>query len=73
MKILITLFLIVTSAPIYAESPQEIQGVWTPNIEKSIVLFEKNMPEMDADFMRENYLPKLERTITKNRYIHMTV
>lgn len=72
MKTLITLFLIVFSGSIYAEAPQEIQGVWIPDIEKTIILMEKNVPEMDSTFMREKYLPKLKRTISKNQYIHMT-
>ena len=72
MKTFITLLLIVFSGPIYAEVPQEIQGIWTPDIEKSIVLMEQNMPEVDSAYMRGRYLPKLERTITKNQYIHKT-
>jgi hypothetical protein len=70
MKIFITLFLIVFSGSIYAEVPQEIQGNWTPDIEETIVLMEKNMNEIDSDYMREKYLPKLERTITKNQIIN---
>jgi len=70
MKIFITLFLIVFSGSIYAEVPQEIQGIWTPDIEKTIALMEKNMDEIDSDYMREKYLPKLERTITKNQIIN---
>jgi hypothetical protein len=70
MKIFITLFLIVFSGSIYAEVPQEIQGHWTPDIEETIVLMEKNMNEIDSDYMSEKYLPKLKRSITKNQYIH---
>ena len=72
MKKLTTIFLIVFSGLLNAETPQEIQGIWIPDIEKSIVLMEKNMPEMDAAFMKEKYLPTLERTITKTQYTHMT-
>ncbi len=72
MKIFITLFLIVFSGSIHAEVPHEIQGIWTPDIEKTIVLMEKNMNVIDSDYIREKYLPKLKRTITKNQYIHTT-
>jgi hypothetical protein len=72
MKIFVTLFLIVFSGSIHAEVPQEIQGIWTPDIEKTIVLMEKNMDEIDPDYMREKYLPKLKRIITENQYIHTT-
>jgi hypothetical protein len=70
MKIFITLFLIAFSGSVHAEVPQEIQGNWTPDIEKTIVLMEKNMDEIDSDYMRKKYLPKLERTITKNQIIN---
>lgn len=72
MKIFAPLFLIVFSGSIYAEVPQEIQGNWTPDIEKTIVLMKKNMDEIDSDYMREKYLSKLKRTITNNQYIHAT-
>ena len=72
MKIFTALFLIIFSESIYAEVPQEIQGVWIPDIDKTIALMEKNMDEVDSSFMRERYLPKLKRTITENQYIHVT-
>jgi len=72
MKTLITLFLIVFSGSIYADVPTEIQGTWIPDIEKSMRLMEKNMPEMDSTFMREKYLPNLKRIITEKQYVHIT-
>lgn len=70
MRIFINLILVVFSASIYAEVPQEIQGVWVPDIEKTIALMEKNMDEVDFVYMREKYLPKLKRTITEDQYSH---
>ena len=72
MKIFITLLLIVFTGSVYAEVPQEIQGIWTPEIEKTIVLMEKNMDEVDSDYMKVKYLPNLNRTITDSQYIHTT-
>ena len=72
MKLFVSLFLIVFSGSIYAEVPQEIQGIWTPDIEKTIVLMEKNMDEVDSDYMRAKYLPNLNRTITKSQFTHIT-
>lgn len=72
MKTIIALFLVIFSGSIYAEVPQEIQGIWVPDIEKTITLMEENKSELDSTFMREKYLPKLKRTISKNQYIHMT-
>jgi hypothetical protein len=69
MKIFITLFLIAFSGSVHAEVPQEIQGIWTPDIEKTIVLMEKNMDEIDSDYMRKKYLPKLKRTIMRSAII----
>ena len=70
MRILVSLFLSVFSGLIFAEVPQEIQGTWTPDIERSVSLMEKNIPETNGAYMRENYLPKLERTITTSQYVH---
>ncbi len=72
MKIFTILFLILFSGWLYAQAPQEIQGTWVPDVEKTMVLMEKNMAEIDSVYMREKYLPKLKRTITKNQYIHIT-
>ena len=72
MKKVILLFLILFSRSINAEVPQEIQGIWIPDIEKSIVLMEKNIPEINSDYMKKKYLPKLKRVITKNKYTHST-
>ena len=72
MKLFVSLFLIVFSGSIYAEVPQEIQGIWTPDIEKTIVLMEKNMDEVDSDYMRAKYLPNLNSTITKSQFTHIT-
>ncbi len=72
MKLFVTLFLILFPGWVYAEVPQEIQGIWMPDIEKTIVLLKQNMAEIDSAYMREKYLPKLKRTITKNQYIHIS-
>lgn len=72
MRVLISLFLIVLSASVSADVPQKIQGIWTPDIEKSIVLLKKNMLEMDSDFMRDKYLPKLKTIITKNQFTRIS-
>lgn len=70
MKTFITLFMmmIVTGA-IYAKVPEGLQGVWIPDIEKSIALMEKNMGEVDVAFMRDRYLPQIKRIITKSQHI----
>ena len=72
MKIIPALCLVLLSAATCAEVPNELQGTWVPDIEESILLFEKNMPKMDSGFMRERYLPSIRRIITKNEYIHMS-
>lgn len=72
MRVIIGLFLMVLSVSASADVPQEIQGIWTPDIEKSIVLMEKNMSEMDSDFIRDKYLPKLKTIITKNQFTRIT-
>ena len=71
MSKLATLLLsIILPMSIYAETPPEIQGVWVPDIEKTIVLMNKNMGDIDSVFMRGKYLPHLERTITKDHFIN---
>jgi hypothetical protein len=66
------LFLFLFPALIYAETPSEIQGVWVPDVEKSITLIKQNIGELDEPriaFFRNHYLPYLKRTITKNQIV----
>lgn len=69
-KLVALIYLLILSGSIYGETPDEVQGVWVPDVEKTIFLMSKNMGDIDAVFMRDRYLPNLKRTITKDQYIH---
>ncbi|MDX2465357.1 MAG: hypothetical protein QNK31_12710 [Porticoccus sp.] len=70
LKLIAFILMFIHSAISHAETPPEIQGVWVPDVEKTIVLMKKNMGDIDSAFMRDRYLPNLKRTITQNKYIH---
>ena len=71
---LVSIFvLFIFSVSIYAETPAEIQGVWVPDVEKSIALMKENNSELDeagVTFMRDRLLPFMKRTISKNQIIN---
>lgn len=69
-KLVALIYLLILSGSIYGETPDEVQGVWVPDVEKTIILMSKNMGDIDAVFMRDRYLPNLKRTIIKDQYIH---
>lgn len=61
--------MLMFSSSVYAEVPAEIQGVWIPNVEKTILRMNENMGNIDAAYMKDKYLPRLKRTITEDQYI----